>query len=34
MNDECQRKYVTSFRRLMTYCQRKYPTDPSKMCFA
>lgn len=32
MNDEAQRKYVTSFKRLMTFYQKKYPTDPSKMC--
>lgn len=31
MNDECQRKYITSIKRLMTYCQTKYPTVPSKM---
>uniref|UniRef100_A0A7S3PGW5 Pre-mRNA-splicing factor 18 n=1 Tax=Aplanochytrium stocchinoi TaxID=215587 RepID=A0A7S3PGW5_9STRA len=30
MNDEEQRKYITSLKRLMTFCQRKYPTDPSK----
>jgi len=31
LNDEQQRKYVTSMKRLITYCQTKYPTDPSKM---
>lgn len=31
MNDERKRKYITSVLRLMTYCQQKYPTDPSKM---
>ncbi len=31
MNDEYQRKYITSMKRLMTFCQKKYPTDPSKM---
>ena len=31
LNDERQRKYVTSMKRLITYCQTKYPTDPSKM---
>lgn len=32
MNDEYQRKYITSIKRLMTQCQNLYPTDPSKMC--
>lgn len=31
MNDENARKYVTSFKRLLTFCQTQYPTDPSKM---
>jgi pre-mRNA-splicing factor 18 len=31
MNDEYQRKYITSIKRLMTQCQEMYPTDPSKM---
>lgn len=31
MNDEAARKYVTSIKRLMTFCQTQYPTDPSKM---
>ena len=31
MNDEFQRKYITSIKRLMTQCQHLYPTDPSKM---
>lgn len=31
MNDEEARKYVTSIKRLMTFCQTQYPTDPSKM---
>ena len=31
LNDEEQRKYFQSVKRLMTYCQRKYPpTDPTK----
>ncbi|KQK13656.1 pre-mRNA-splicing factor 18 [Brachypodium distachyon] len=30
MNDETTRKYLQSVKRLMTFCQRKYPTDPSK----
>lgn len=30
MNDEQQRKYITSLKRLMTECERWYPTDPSK----
>jgi pre-mRNA-splicing factor 18 len=31
LNDEEQRKYIQSVKRLMTFCQTKYPTDPSKM---
>jgi len=31
MNDEAARKYVTSMKRLMTFCQTSYPSDPSKM---
>jgi pre-mRNA-splicing factor 18 len=31
MNDEEQRKYITSIKRLMTFCQKRYPADPSKM---
>lgn len=30
MNDETTRKYLQSVKRLMTFCQRKYPTMPSK----
>eukprot|EP01094_Clydonella_sp_ATCC50884_P028077 TRINITY_DN8327_c0_g1_i1.p1 TRINITY_DN8327_c0_g1~~TRINITY_DN8327_c0_g1_i1.p1 ORF type:complete len:398 (-),score=154.99 TRINITY_DN8327_c0_g1_i1:256-1338(-) len=30
LNDEVQRKYIQSVKRLMSYCQTKYPTDPSK----
>ena len=30
LNDETQRKYIQALKRLMTYCQRRYPTDPSK----
>ncbi|XP_064993122.1 uncharacterized protein LOC135629538 [Musa acuminata AAA Group] len=30
MNDETTRKYLQSVKRLMTFCQRRYPTDPSK----
>uniref|UniRef100_A0A0E0GSD9 Pre-mRNA processing factor 4 (PRP4)-like domain-containing protein n=2 Tax=Oryza TaxID=4527 RepID=A0A0E0GSD9_ORYNI len=30
MNDETTRKYLQSVKRLMTFCQRKYPTDPSR----
>jgi pre-mRNA-splicing factor 18 len=30
MNDEQQRKYITSIKRLMTECERWYATDPSK----
>ena len=31
MNDEGQRKYITSIKRLMTFVQQKYPTLPSQM---
>ena len=30
LNDEQQRKYVQAFKRLITFCQKIYPTDPSK----
>ena len=30
MNDETTRKYLQSVKRLVTFCQRRYPTDPSK----
>ncbi|PKU67799.1 pre-mRNA-splicing factor 18 [Dendrobium catenatum] len=30
MNDETTRKYLQSVKRLMTFCQRKYPALPSK----
>ncbi|RAL54855.1 unnamed protein product [Cuscuta campestris] len=30
MNDETTRKYLQSVKRLMTFCQRRYPTAPSK----
>ncbi|KAG9443610.1 hypothetical protein H6P81_014950 [Aristolochia fimbriata] len=30
MNDETTRKYLQSVKRLVTFCQRKYPTLPSK----
>jgi len=30
LNDETQRKYIQSLKRLMTYSQKRYPTDPSK----
>jgi pre-mRNA-splicing factor 18 len=33
MNNEVQKKYITNIRRLITYAQTKFPTDPSKMCF-
>jgi pre-mRNA-splicing factor 18 len=31
LNDEQQRKYIQSVKRLMTFCQKRFPTDPSKM---
>ncbi|KAJ4781411.1 Pre-mRNA-splicing factor 18 [Rhynchospora pubera] len=30
MNDETTRKYLQSIKRLMTFCQRRYPANPSK----
>lgn len=30
MNNETTRKYLQSIKRLMTFCQRRYPTIPSK----
>jgi pre-mRNA-splicing factor 18 len=31
LNDETQRKWIQSLKRLMTYAQKKYPSDgPSK----
>ncbi|XP_078469094.1 pre-mRNA-splicing factor 18 isoform X1 [Lampetra fluviatilis] len=30
LNDETQRKYIQGLKRLMTVCQRNFPTDPSK----
>lgn len=31
MNDEAQRKYITTLKRLVSFAQGKYPTDPSRM---
>jgi len=30
LNDEEQRKYIQAFKRLITFCQKLYPTDPSR----
>jgi pre-mRNA-splicing factor 18 len=30
MNDEVQRKYIQGLKRLMTVCQRHFPTDLTK----
>ena len=30
MNDETQRKYIQSIKRIMSFLQKKYPNDPSK----
>ena len=30
LNDETQRKYIQGLKRLMTYCQKVFPTDPSR----
>lgn len=32
MNDEATRKFIQAIKRLMTFCQRRYPTDPSREC--
>lgn len=31
LNNEQNRKFLTNVKRLMTYCQTKWPLDPSKM---
>ncbi|KAF8819636.1 Prp18 domain-containing protein [Cardiosporidium cionae] len=31
LNDETTRKYIQMFKRLMSFAQRKFPTDPSQM---
>jgi hypothetical protein len=31
MNDESQKLLVLNFKRLITFAQKKYPTNPSKM---
>eukprot|EP00735_Rhodelphis_limneticus_P015094 TRINITY_DN924_c0_g1::TRINITY_DN924_c0_g1_i1::g.15976::m.15976 TRINITY_DN924_c0_g1::TRINITY_DN924_c0_g1_i1::g.15976 ORF type:complete len:385 (-),score=101.39,sp/Q5RE03/PRP18_PONAB/39.69/9e-46,Prp18/PF02840.10/8.5e+03,Prp18/PF02840.10/2.9e-49,PRP4/PF08799.6/4.1e-06 TRINITY_DN924_c0_g1_i1:694-1806(-) len=31
LNDETTRKYIQAVKRLMTYAQKRFPTDPSKM---
>lgn len=30
MNDEATRKFIQALKRLMTFCQRRYPTEPSR----
>ena len=30
MNDEATRKYLQAIKRLLTFAQRAYPTDPSR----
>jgi len=30
MADEASRKYIQALKRLMTFVQRRYPTDPSR----
>lgn len=29
LNDETQRKYIHALKRLMTFAQGRFPTDPS-----
>jgi len=31
MNDEAQRKYITTMKRLISFAQGRYPSDPSRM---
>lgn len=31
MNDEAQKLYIQSFKRLITFSQKKFPANPSKM---
>ena len=31
LNDDTQRRYIQSVKRLMTFAQKRYPTIPSKM---
>lgn len=30
LNDETQRKYIQAIKRLMTQCQKYFPSNPSK----
>lgn len=30
MNNEATRKYIQALKRIMTFCQRRYPTDPAR----
>jgi len=30
LNDETQRKYIQSIKRIITYCQNRWPVDPSQ----
>lgn len=30
MNDEATRKFIQALKRVITFCQRRYPTDPSR----
>lgn len=34
MNDEAQRKYITTIKRLITYAQGRYPSDPSRSVYS
>ena len=34
MNDEAQRKYITTIKRLVTYAQSRYPSDPSRSIYS
>lgn len=31
LNDETTRKYIQMYKRLMSFCQRRYPANPSQM---
>lgn len=34
LNDETQKRYLQSIKRLISVCQRRYPTTPSKSVFS
>jgi len=34
LNDETQKRYLQSMKRLISVCQRRYPNTPSKSVFS